>query len=123
MGRVFHALGLIEQWGSGIQRMPQACLQAGLPAPVLEELGSGFRVTFQRQGHAAPKLEAMDQEILDFIARSGQASVSKIAEHIRRTPRATRTRANRLADLGLLAAMGANARDPQRTFRLASKKS
>jgi predicted HTH transcriptional regulator len=33
IGRVFHALGLVEQWGSGIQRMTTACRDAGLAAP------------------------------------------------------------------------------------------
>lgn len=28
IGRVFHALGLIEQWGSGVQRMTQACRES-----------------------------------------------------------------------------------------------
>ena len=45
IGRVFHALGLIEQWGSGIQRMSTACREAGLDAPVFEELATRFRVT------------------------------------------------------------------------------
>ena len=31
IGRVFQALGLIEQWGSGIQRMTAACQEQGLP--------------------------------------------------------------------------------------------
>ncbi len=30
MGRVFHELGLVEQWGSGVQRMIAACRDAGL---------------------------------------------------------------------------------------------
>jgi len=38
IGRVFHELGLIEQWGSGIQRMTAACREAGLPTPVFEEI-------------------------------------------------------------------------------------
>jgi predicted HTH transcriptional regulator len=40
IGRVFHELGLIEQWGSRIQRMAAACHDLGLAAPVLEELGT-----------------------------------------------------------------------------------
>jgi len=44
IGRVFHELGLIEQWGSGIQRMTAACQETGLPVPVLEEVGAQFRV-------------------------------------------------------------------------------
>ena len=48
LGRVFHELHLIEQWGSGIQRMTGACHEAGLPEPQFAEIGSGFRVTFLR---------------------------------------------------------------------------
>ncbi len=33
LGRVFHELGLVEQWGSGVQRMIAACRDNGLPAP------------------------------------------------------------------------------------------
>ncbi|MEJ7667890.1 MAG: ATP-binding protein [Casimicrobiaceae bacterium] len=29
IGRVFHELGLIEQWGSGVQRMTAACRTRG----------------------------------------------------------------------------------------------
>src|SRR5256885_3973776 len=49
IGRVFHALGLIEQWGSGIQRMTAACRDAGLAAPVFEEIGTRFRVTIHTE--------------------------------------------------------------------------
>src|SRR5690606_30595320 len=38
IGRVFNSLGLIEQWGSGVQRMMSACREAGLTPPVFEEL-------------------------------------------------------------------------------------
>jgi ATP-dependent DNA helicase RecG len=119
IGRVFHELGLIEQWGSGIGRMTSACLQAGLPEPTLEEIGSGFRVTFFGTGRQAPALDALDQAILDFVGRSDGASMRAIAAHIHRTTRATRDRAGRLIALGLLAAIGSGPRDPRRTFRLA----
>ncbi len=33
LGRVFQELRLVEQWGSGIQRMTAACLDRGLDAP------------------------------------------------------------------------------------------
>lgn len=57
IGRVFRALGLIEQWGSGVQRMARACREAGLAAPVFEEIGTRFRVTLFTARVAAPALE------------------------------------------------------------------
>ena len=118
IGRVFHELGLIEQWGSGIGRMTTACLQAGLPEPTLEEIGSGFRVTLSRKRGQASALDEIDQAILEFAGRRAGVSTSEIAAHINRTTRATRDRIGRLLDLGLLAAVGSGPRDPRRTFRV-----
>lgn len=44
---ILYDLGLIERWGSGIDKMRKTCLGAGLPEPVFEEY-QGFRVTFRR---------------------------------------------------------------------------
>lgn len=118
IGRVFHELGLIEQWGSGIGRMTSACVQAGLPVPTLEEIGSGFRVTISRKRGPASALDELDQAILEFAGRAAGVSTSEIAAHIKRTTRATRDRIGRLVALGLLAAVGSGPRDPRRTFRL-----
>ena len=49
LGRVFRELGLVEQWGSGAQRMIAACREAGLPAPVV----GGDRLS--ASGHTAER--------------------------------------------------------------------
>ncbi len=121
IGRVFHELGLIEQWGSGIQRMIGACEQAGLREPVFEEIGSGFRVTIYSQAKMQPQLEDLDRVIMDYIRKVKEASSSQVAAHIQRTPRTARTRLNHLVDLGLLFPIGSSSRDPRRVYRLAIK--
>ena len=120
IGRVFHELGLIEQWGSGVQRMIGACREAGLPDPVFEEIGTGFRVSFRNQATTRQEPNPLDQAILDFLAREAGASTSQIAAQVGRTPRATRERLNRLVELGLVAVIGSGPRDPRRRFLLAS---
>lgn len=45
---IFYDIGLIEQWGSGIDKMRKTCLNAGLPEPVFEEY-QGFRVIFRKE--------------------------------------------------------------------------
>jgi ATP-dependent DNA helicase RecG len=118
IGRVFHELGLIEQWGSGIQRMSAACRRAGLPEPELEEIGSGFRVTLRRARAATPQRDALDEAIVEFLRRHPGASTSRIAEQIARTPRATQTRLKRLVELGQLVAIGSSAKDPRKGYHL-----
>jgi predicted HTH transcriptional regulator len=57
IGRVFHELRLIEQWDSGIQRMTAACVDAGLPAPVFEEVGTHFRVIISTVRQLKPRMD------------------------------------------------------------------
>jgi len=47
IGGIFYDMGLIEQWGSGIDKMRKACVKAGIPEPKFEE-GQGFRVIFRK---------------------------------------------------------------------------
>lgn len=118
IGRVFHELGLIEQWGSGIQRMTAACRAAGLAQPILEEVGSGFRVTLTRIARGAPVMDPMDRTIMDLLQRSGGLSTSEVAKGIGRTTRATRDRLNRMVESGIVVAIGSSSRDPRRIYRV-----
>jgi predicted HTH transcriptional regulator len=38
--RVLHEMGLMEEWGSGYQRIVSACKKGGYPEPEWQELGS-----------------------------------------------------------------------------------
>lgn len=46
VSRVLHELGLMEQWGSGYQRIINACRKGGYPKPEWLELAPCVRVTF-----------------------------------------------------------------------------
>ncbi len=116
IGRVFHELGLIEQWGSGIQRMTAACRAAGLAEPGLEEIGTRFRVTLfsARIGPAA--VDPIDQAILDILFEGKGLPTSEIARGIALTPRATRTRLVKLMERGLVHEIGSSPQDPRRLY-------
>jgi ATP-dependent DNA helicase RecG len=116
IGRVFQELGLIEQWGSGIQRMSAACLDAGLPAPMLEEIGTRFRVTLHTARGQASRLDGIDQGILDSLSGSVGRSTNEISAEIERTPRATRTRLASLVERGLVREIGSSPQDPKRRY-------
>jgi len=116
IGRVFHELGLIEQWGSGIQRMTAACREAGLAAPQLEEIGTRFRVTIYTARTAAPSADKTDQAILDALAGDKGLSTQEIAAIIELTARATRTRLSKLVERGLVSEVGTSPQDPKRRY-------
>ena len=116
IGRVLHELGLMEQWGSGIQRMTTACREAGLGAPVLEEIGIRFRVTLGSMKTRAATMDAIDQDILDALKGEDGRMTSEIASVIGLTPRATRTRLARLVERGLVREIGTGPQDPRRRY-------
>ena len=116
IGRVFHELGLIEQWGSGIQRMTAACREAGLAAPSLEEIGTRFRVTIHTARTGAPSVDKKDQAILDALAGDIGLSTQEIAAIIELSARATRTRLSKLVERGLVSEVGTSPQDPKRRY-------
>ena len=116
VGRVFQELGLIEQWGSGIQRMSAACRDAGLPVPALEEIGTRFRVTLHTTRGQARPADGIDGTILDALSDGIGLSTNEIAERIARTPRAARTRLASLVERGLVREIGSSPQDPKRRY-------
>lgn len=116
IGRVFHELGLVEQWGSGVQRMIAACRDAGLESPILEEIGTRFRVTL-RTGQVQPAtLDATDRAIINLLQLPEGLPTRDIAEAIGLTPRATRTRLATLVKKGLVREIGTSPQDPKRRY-------
>ena len=118
IARVFHDLGLIEQWGSGVQRMIGACREAGLGPPVFEEIATRFRVTVATAQVGRPILEKTDRAIVDALASGKGLLTSEIAASIGLTPRATRTRLARLAGRGVVREVGTGPQDPRRRYFL-----
>jgi len=120
IGRVFHELGLMEHWGSGIQRMDAACSAASLALPRLEEIGTRFRVTIMTSVvHAATTLDALDQAILDALRSGDGCSTQQLATTVKLSARATRTRLLSLISQGLVREVGTSPQDPKRRYFLA----
>ena len=120
IGRVFQELGLIEHWGSGIQRMTAACRDQGLDPPLLEEVGTHFRVTLSTIPRHAPQVDSRDQTILKALDRAEARglSTSEVAKRVRLSPRAARTRLAALVAKGLVAEVGSAPQDPHRRYYL-----
>ncbi|MBN2848831.1 MAG: winged helix-turn-helix transcriptional regulator, partial [Coriobacteriia bacterium] len=118
-GRVFRELGLIEQWGSGITRMREACRAAGMAEPLLEEVGTRFRVTLYSSRDREPEIDALDSAALSAMREGGGLTTSEVAAAIGRTPRATRARLLKLIELGLVVEIGSSPTDPRRRYHVA----
>ncbi len=118
IGRVFHELKLVEQWGSGIQRMTAACADSGLPPPVLEEVGTHFRLVISSVRERPARLDDRDARIIAALRAKETLSTAQIAGMINMSARATRTRLQTLVDRGLVIEIGSGATDPRRKYAL-----
>jgi len=120
IGRIFKELGLIEQWGSGIQRMSAASRAAGLPEPDFAELGLRFRVTLRTTATGTLEMDETESRILEFLDTPNGRSTAELAAHIGRTTRTTQQRLKRLAERGVVVAVGTSPRDPRRRWYLSA---
>ena len=136
VGRVLNELRLVEQWGSGIQRMLSAFRDYGLHPPVWEEIGTRLRVTMRTalrisgtlhgglkgriSGTATlgevVSLAPTEQTILDLLDSSDGMRTSQVAEAVGLSSRATRTRLKQLVERGLVVEIGRGRNDPKRKY-------
>jgi len=122
IARVFNELGLIEQWGTGVQRMIDACTSAGLPEPEFVETGLRFRVTLRTEPIGPAIVDPTEQRIVDYIAAGDGRSTAAVAEHVGLSTRATQYRLAALEQRGLIAVVGSGPRDPRRRWYVVKKR-
>lgn len=95
ISEAFYYMKIIEAWGTGLGRIRNSCKEYGLPEPVIEESGDGFRVIFYRKkgseienpaqfGNPAQSGTAIlpDQElsVVRYIQKNGTCTSAIIAE-------------------------------------------
>jgi predicted HTH transcriptional regulator len=56
IAEAFHYMHIVEAWGTGLPRIINRCKEYGLPNPLFEEFGDGFKVTLFRKVSNAPKI-------------------------------------------------------------------
>ena len=120
IGRVFKELNLIEQWGSGFQRMAASCRAANLPEPLLEEVAFRLRVTFRLERVAEqPEADATEQKIMELIragAAEGGVSTRQLSGQVGISDRSMRDRLAKLIKAGEIVAVGKSAYDPNKRY-------
>jgi len=77
--KIFRKAGYIEQLGTGIIRMRQACRKAGLPDPEFQEVGNFLKVIFPRRQSSLP---TELKSLYDLLSNEGGLSSSQIAARL-----------------------------------------
>jgi len=112
IAQIFYDMGLIERYGSGIQRMIQACREAELPDPVFEEKSGGFVITFRanvfsEEYLSSLKLNTRQIKAFLFVKENKEISNKKYRELFQVLNKTAYLELSELVDKGLLAKEGA----------------
>ncbi|MBC9909035.1 ATP-binding protein [Chitinophaga varians] len=62
IANIFYKAGYIESWGRGINRIVEACVEAGLPEPVMVEEQGGFSIVFYKDTYTIENLRRLGLE-------------------------------------------------------------
>jgi ATP-dependent DNA helicase RecG len=112
IARTFHLLDLIEQWGSGLQKIIQSCLKHGLVAPRFEEISSQFRVVIYSTKIKKRVMKKWQGSFLEHLHSVGELSALEAANFWRVDVRSARRRLKELAEDGVIAKIGTAKTDP-----------
>jgi len=118
IGRVFRELKLIEQWGTGLNRMISACKDQGLEPPLFEEIGASFRVTLFSQPAAIRKFPDWHAPLMAHLSANKQITTKEAARIWGTSDRTARTRLRNLVEQGHLAEIGTGPKDPKKVYVL-----
>lgn len=116
LGRVFRELNLIEQWGSGLQRILAVCERQGLKKPQIEEVGNQFRLTLFSTYIETAQLQPWEEILLqklkdaDFITTKDAAKLWKV------TSRTASSRLKIMMEEGMVRRIATSEKDPRAIF-------
>lgn len=120
IGRVFHELGLIEQWGTGISRIKETCNQANLPEPRFEELGASFRVTLYSGSQPHMTKRDWELQLVEYLQKHQEISSKQAADLWGISERAARTKLKVLTEDRVITKIATNPNDPKTIYVLRS---
>ena len=118
LARVFRELHLIEQWGSGLNRICDICRQQQINPPKFEELDHFFRVTLYPRTAKIVPIQPWHVPIIEHIQQNGKISAVEAGKLWKVTRRTATTRLKKMCQEGFLVELSTGSFDPYKTFIL-----
>lgn len=120
IGRVFKELRLIEQWGSGLQRILSVCEKEGLNRPLIEEHNNQFRLTLYGNHAKKRQLVSWEAILIDLLTEGRSITTKEAAKTWKVSDRTARTRLKAMTESGRLQRVATSLKDPFAVFILVS---
>ncbi len=113
IAEVCYRVGYIDSWGRGIEKITDACKQAGLPDPIIVERTGGIAVELikpqagsQSSGQLGNQLGNTKERILAEMKSNPKISGVKLAEILEISTTAIEKNIKQLRDNGLIKRIG-----------------
>lgn len=113
IAKTFHVLEIIEQWGSGLQKIIETCVEYGLEKPKFEETGTQFRVTIYAPEAPRTIVEQWQKDFIGHVLKFGGLGTNEAADFWGIDIRHARRRLKQMIDEGLVVKVGTSKNDPQ----------
>ncbi|MCE5293503.1 MAG: putative DNA binding domain-containing protein [Chlamydiales bacterium] len=121
LGRVFREVKLIEQWGSGLQRIFALCNRQGLKTPLVEDLDNQFRLVLFSTVIKKPLLRAWEEDIIKYLQEQKVISPKAAAKLWKISDRAARDRLKTMLEEGVIYRIATSEKDPKTVYVLKSQ--
>lgn len=118
IGRVFRELNLIEQWGSGLQRILALCKKKGLKTPLIEEQNNQFRLILYGKLTQQHQLLAWEESLIHYLVKKQSITTRDAAKVWNISDRTARTRLKAMVGSGTLQRIATSEKDPFAIFIL-----
>jgi ATP-dependent DNA helicase RecG len=118
IGKVFYRLKWVEQWGMGLKRIIQSCIDRGLEKPKFEELNNQFKVTIYGVKKHKIALGPWEIVLVKYLKKHEKISTKEAALLWNVTGRTARLRLIKLIDEGIIQKTGTSLRDPKSGYIL-----
>ena len=116
IGRVFRELQLIEQWGSGLQRILETCKHQGLKTPAIEEFNNQFQLTIYSTQVEEITIAPWGKLLLIHLKKKGPTTTKDAAKIWKVSTRTARLRLKSLQEEGFILRLGTSENDPNVTY-------
>lgn len=116
IGRIFRELKLIEQWGSGLQKIIESCKHQGLKTPIIEDLNNQFQLTLYSSQVEKIVIESWGRDILRHLEKKEAVSTKEAAKLWKVSTRTARLRLKKLQESGFILRVGTSENDPKVTY-------
>lgn len=118
IARVFNELQFIEQWGSGLKKIIEACEKRGLEKPIFEDKIDEFKVTLFATQSRKTSIDESQKKLLRYLKKKGQISTKEAAEFWDIAPRNARIKLKSLFESGIIMKVGSSEKDPRSGYIL-----